>query len=200
MSIKSFGKDIWARMLLRGVHYSDRHAHLDILYRVPDPWGLDCSKEKFRFAATNAIIGREFGKVGSLLEIGCGEGFQSVYLSEICDRLHGVDISPVAIKRARERCPGGSFTPTDIGRPRQVSIEAGSDLVVACEVLYYVKALPEFVDRMCGLGSACLITYHAPHRERLAPIIARGRDVRSELICHGDTEWVASWWINAPAR
>jgi hypothetical protein len=47
------------------VNYADRHARLDLLYRVEDPWQLDCARERFRFDATNVIILPGFGRVGA---------------------------------------------------------------------------------------------------------------------------------------
>lgn len=184
----------WTRALLHDTHYGDRHKKLNALYRISDPWGLDCSKERFRFAATNMIIKREFGVVGTILEIGCGEGLQSLYFSEICERLYGIDVSPMAVARAQERYPSGDFKVGDIMRPLDWSEEV--DLVVACEVLYYVKDTRKFLHRMSELGRACLISYHAPHRVHLEPEIAVRRNAKSEVLKYDTTEWIASWWKN----
>ncbi len=199
MSLLTRSKNLWARMLLRGVHYADRHRQLDVLYRVRDPWGLDCDRERARFEATNAIILREFGTVGSLLELGCGEGLQSAYLSRVGEELCGVDISVAAVRRAREQCPSATF---QIGDITEIALNSGRttfDLVVACEILYYVKDVRRFIDRMSELGGASLVTYYAAQRERLDPEIARQPGVRSEVIRHGETEWIAAWWINTRA-
>jgi len=56
----------------------------------------------------------QFGRVSSLLEIGCGEGHQSAQLQLVCDRLTGLDVSGRAVKRARGRCPGGEFLVGDV--------------------------------------------------------------------------------------
>jgi SAM-dependent methyltransferase len=199
MSLLTRCKNVWTRVLLRGVHYGDRHRQLDVLYRVADPWGLDCERERVRFEATSGIILREFGAVGSLLELGCGEGLQSTYLSAVCDQLHGVDVSSVAVKRARERCPGGTFHAGDITELEQVGGRTKFDLVVGCEILYYVRNVRRFLDRMSELGNACLITYYAAQREHLDPEIALRHGVKSELIRYEETEWVVAWWMNAHA-
>lgn len=193
-------KSVWTRLLLRGVHYSDRHRQLDVLYRVRDPWGLDCQRERDRFEATNAIIRREFGAVGALLDLGCGEGLQSSCLAAVCDTLVGVDISAVAVGRARERCPGATFAVGDVTGLSQIAGRTRFDLVVGCEVLYYVKDLRHFLDRICDLGGACLVTYYAAQRDRIDPEIARLPGVRSEVIRSGGIEWIAAWWGNAHAR
>ncbi len=182
-------------MLLRGVHYRDSHQRLDMLYQMPDPWGLDNPREHFRFEETNRLIQREFGHVGSLLEIGCGEAHQSEYLARVCDRLHGYDVSARAVERARARCPASTFSvgtlddiPSD-GTPRY-------DLVVACEVLYYIKDIPAALQMMTRLGRSGLITYYQSQRERLdAMLIAAPLDGRA-IIRNGNDEWTACWWHN----
>jgi predicted TPR repeat methyltransferase len=193
-------KKLWSRVLLRGVHYSDRHRQLDVLYRVRDPWGLDCDRERLRFEATNAIIQREFGHVGSLLELGCGEGLQSAVLAEMCDELHGIDVSAVAVGRARERCPDAAFDVGDVTEIDQVGGRGHFDLVVGCEMLYYVKDVPKMVDRMSTLGDACLVTYYVSQRERLDAEIALRAGNQTERIRHGETEWIAAWWRNPSSR
>jgi 2-polyprenyl-3-methyl-5-hydroxy-6-metoxy-1,4-benzoquinol methylase len=198
MWIREQCKRAWARALLHGVHYEDRHRQLDVLYRFTDPWGLDCDREKFRFAVTNAIIAREFGRLGSLLEVGCGEGLQTKQLGAVCDRRFGIDVSSTAIARARTRCPEVKFAAGHITMFADSSTLERFDLVVACEVLYYVKAVDEFLDCMSRLGRACLVSYYAPHEARLAPLITQRRNVQSELIRHEQTEWIISWWTNSP--
>lgn len=197
MSLLTLCKSMWMRALLRGVHYSDRHRQLSLLYRVRDPWGLDCDRERARFDATNAVIRREFGKVGSLLELGCGEGLQSCYLSSTCDSLYGVDVSAAAVERAREQCPGSIFAVGDITVLNHIGGRAKFDLVVGCEVLYYVKDVRRFIDRISILGDACVVTYYADQRAHLDREIGLQPGVRSETIRYGDTEWVAAWWVNA---
>ena len=199
MSLLTRCRSVWTRILLRGVHYGDRHRQLDILYRVRDPWGLDCDRERVRFEATNGIIRREFDAVGSILELGCGEGLQSAYLSAICNRLYGIDVSSVAVKRARERCPSATFEVGDVTEFDQVGGRRKFDLVVGCEILYYVKNVQQFLDRMSEFGNACLITYYAAQREHLDPEIARRHGVKLESIRYEETEWVVAWWVNTRA-
>lgn len=199
MSLLTRCKSLWTRILQRRVHFGDRHRLLDVMYRVRDPWCLDTDRERVRFEATNAIILREFDAVASLLELGSGEGLQSTYLSAVCNKLYGIDVSPVAVKRARERCPSATFDVGDITELDQVGGRKNFDLVVGCEILYYISNLRQFIDRMSELGKACLITYYAAHRERLDPEIALQPGVKSELIRYEETEWIVAWWVNAPA-
>ena len=64
----------WARLVLHDIHFSDKYDRLDALYRIRDPWEMDTEPQRFRFRETNRLIDEHFGRVGSLLEVGCGEG------------------------------------------------------------------------------------------------------------------------------
>ncbi|MGY1619821.1 class I SAM-dependent methyltransferase [Geodermatophilus sp. SYSU D00691] len=73
---------------------------------------------------------------GSVLEVGCGEGILLDHLGDGRSRFSGVDVSPVAIDRARER---------HVGRGRFSCADAASfvpddeyGVVVFNEVLYYL--------------------------------------------------------------
>lgn len=107
-------KEIWMRFILRGVHYSNDCKKLDSFYLVNDPWRMTSPSEQYRFAETNRLILEKFGRVESILEIGCGEGHQSLHLQLVCDRLTGLDVSTRAVERGRRRCSGGEFLVGDV--------------------------------------------------------------------------------------
>ncbi len=67
-------RDFWVRLALRRVHYADCTGKLDRLYRVEDPWQMESAREQARFAWTSRLIAAHFAPLGSILEIGCGEG------------------------------------------------------------------------------------------------------------------------------
>src|SRR3954449_9762847 len=94
---------LWSRLILRRVHFADRHELLDSLYRMHDPWGMTHPRERFRFEETNRLISSAYGSPHSILEIGCGEGHQSEYLARICKQLVGLDVSARAVARAKAR-------------------------------------------------------------------------------------------------
>jgi hypothetical protein len=194
-------RDLWTRLFLRGVHYADRHGQLEALYRIEDPWSMDSETEQARFRATNELIVREFGNVGKLLELGSGEGHQSLWLKQICQQLHGREISARAVPRARARCPDAFFSVGDLKVPFADGPMPPFDLVVACEVLYYLSDLDDAIDRLCSLGGACLVTYFETQRARIDrdvrfPTTAR----RDEIRLDGQTWYVVWWWnISAPS-
>jgi cyclopropane fatty-acyl-phospholipid synthase-like methyltransferase len=192
-------RDFWMRLALRRVHYSDRADKLDLLYRVENPWRLDSAKEQARFAWTNRIISAHLAPTDTILEIGCGEGHQSQYLSRVGNRLYGIDVSARAVRRARRRCPEGRFAAGDPFTFQLPDRPTAVDLVVACEVLYYVKDVPRFLARMSELGRACLVTYYHGQAPALDPHFAALADCRRERFRFDDTEWNAVWWPNSSA-
>lgn len=189
-------RDCWVRLTLRQVHYTDRAGRLDLLYMVEDPWKLQSAKERARYEWTNRLIAAEFGRPGTILEIGSGEGYQSEYLAQACDRLYGIDVSPRAVRRAERRCPQARFAAGDPvtfpfrDMPRPV------DLVVACEMIYYVKDVPRLLDRLSQLGSACLVTYYDGQAPALDPYFAALPGCRRERFSFDGTLWHAVWWRN----
>ena len=134
-----------------------------------DPWHL--SREHARFAATNRIAEARFGRVGRLLEIGCGEGYQSVWLARLADRLVGVDISPDALARAAALVPGARFLIASLPALELPEGTAPFDLVAACEVLYVADDIGVAIRRMRELAPRGLVTAMASKWRRFGPAV-----------------------------
>ena len=132
-------KRVWMeRTFPGGTRHWTEKSRFDKLYLIQDPWSLNkLESERFRFAQVNRVIQNQFGHPSRLLEIGCGEGFQSSFLKSTCDHLYGVDVSQRAVRRARKRCHGATFAVGDIHNLPEVVAPFRFDLVTACEVLYY---------------------------------------------------------------
>lgn len=186
----------WMKYALRGVAQSDAHARLERAYLLPDPWKLDSEPERFRFAETNDQVRRVFGDgIGSLLEIGCGEGLQTEVLTGVSRSVTGIDVSPTAIGRARRRLPGVEFAVGDLlAQPWPVD-QPRFDVVVACEVLYYMSDVPRALDRMDRLARlGCLVTYFSPAERRIGRFVSARPGVERSTITFGDTQWTVAWW------
>jgi ubiquinone/menaquinone biosynthesis C-methylase UbiE len=196
-AVITLAKRQWMKLALRGVGRADAYRRLDLAYRMADPWVMDSDKERHRFRETNRLIGEAFGKVGSLLEIGCGEAHQSLYLRELCETLYGIDVSPTAIARARKRCPEAEFAACDLATQPFADEERPFDLIVAAEVLYYVKDIPTALATMSRLGRRCFVTYFADAAKHLDPHLEKMPDTHRARFAYADVEWRAVWW---PAR
>ena len=69
-------------------------------YLQEDPWGVN--KKQIRNYVFKKIFKKYFFKNMKLVEIGCGEGNFSVIINEISKNNLGVDISLIAINRAKK--------------------------------------------------------------------------------------------------
>jgi SAM-dependent methyltransferase len=187
-------KDYLIRWASRRV--AGRSNEFEILYILKDPWHLNLAKEQTRFDWTNQIISAHFSRLDTIFEIGCGEGHQSQYLSQLCTGLYGIDLSKRAVKRARRRCPNSSFAVGDPFTFSFANMPPIVDLVVACEVLYYVDDIPQMIKRLSQLGRACLVTYYQGQAPQLDPHFSRLANCKQEQFRFDGTEWNAVWWRN----
>lgn len=188
---------LWMKYALRGVGSSDNHSRLDLAYSIEDPWNMDSVLERTRFEATDQIIERAFGRVGSILELGCGEGHQTRHLARLCDQMYGVDVSTQAIERARKRVPEAQFAVADIFSQPWGADRHRFDLVTACEVLCYVSDPVASIERMRHLAPNGLVTFYAPTTHRTAPALERVPGLRKDWIHAGATSWMVGWWTDA---
>lgn len=104
--------------------------------RREDPFAYGSTPyEKTRLdAMESALAGRRWGRV---LEAGCAEGHFTERLLRLADRVTALDISAVALARARRRAPAADLAEADLlaWEPR-----AGEryDAIVLGDVLYYL--------------------------------------------------------------
>ena len=87
---------------LFGRYYTSKH--FDHLFAArPDPWGFrgDAIAQERRGLIIELLSRRRFSR---LLEIGCAEGWMTPMLADLADELVSVDLSEVALERARGEC------------------------------------------------------------------------------------------------
>lgn len=199
--VETIARRTWMKYALRGVGQADAHRRLDLAYKVRDPWKMESEKEQFRFAETNRIVHRALiapaERLGSLLEIGAGEGHQTEHLARLCDRLSGIDVSPTAIARARARVPHATLYAGDLHDQPWAGEHGRYDLVTAFEVLYYMKDIPKMLGAMSRLGRACAISYFAPSGKIVEPALAGVKLDGEDAFHFNDVEWKIAWWRNA---
>ncbi len=186
-------KKKWFRVALHGDRQNHDDSQFNRLYLARDPWGMKSPREEYRFEETTKMVLRAYGKVDSLLEIGCGEGHQSIHLQKASRHLTGLDVSARAIKRAHRRCPGVEFIVGDVFSSR-VADRAPYDLVVACEVLYYMPDPEASLRQMRNLASNILVTYFSDEMVRLDPIVLTMRGCAHGTIQFQDSSWRIAWF------
>ena len=195
MSMKALSdrfRKYWMRFALRGIRYSDNYSKMDTIYRIDDPWHMTSPSQQYRFRETNQVILEQFGRVGSILEIGCGEGHQSLFFQQICDHLVGLDVSARAIKRAGRKCPESKFLVGTIFS-QEVEAYAPFDLVVACEVLYYMEDVSVALQRIRELGRNVLVTYFGGEMPTLDAHILHLPGFSSQAFQFEGSRWRAAW-------
>lgn len=101
-----------------------------------DPFSYETAPyEAARLAAMDAALGA--GPLGPVLEVGCAEGHFTAALTGRSSRVLAVDISAVALERARRRAPKADFVEADL-MTWAPGPEAPFDAVVLGDVLYYL--------------------------------------------------------------
>lgn len=73
-------------------------------------------------------------KAGSVLEVGCMEGEFTKYLKN--KEITAIDVSSVAIERAKSKCPNVNFEVWDI---EEKPMDKTFDLIIIMETLYYLN-------------------------------------------------------------
>lgn len=192
-------RHLWNRIFLRGVTHRDRYGQLRMLYLLRDPWALDSPREHERFEQTNQLITRAFGRPASILELGCGEGHQTEYLKKCCDRLYGVDISNLAIRRAKRRNPDCEFFSGTLEAVAPHFISSPVDMIVACEVLYYCEDVSANIALMSKIANNCFVTCYQKRADRVFPFLEAIPGAEFETIRHESHTWRAGWWRSPSA-
>ncbi len=138
-------------------------AHFDRVYTAADPWAYASSAyEAARREALLAALPRPRYRLA--LEVGCGEGHTTRLLAGRADRVVGLDISPLALARARLAGlpPNVELVRGDLlGERLPAEAPPGAfDLVVCAELLYYCYWLP--FGRACRTARDRLVGWLAP--------------------------------------
>ena len=102
-------------------------------YATPDPWGV--SRAPFRDKVLRRHLTRPT-RNRSILELGCGEGHLTQAVFRRARFVNAVDISNVAIARAKLlNLPNARFQTADL---LDISL-AGYDVIAAIECIYYLS-------------------------------------------------------------
>jgi SAM-dependent methyltransferase len=114
-----------------------------------DPWDyatVSYQRDRIRTELEMLDVIRGSGRFGRALEVGCAEGIFTEMLAEKCDSLLALDISTVALARARQRCQLNArvhFAEWDL---RVDPLPGSYDLIVMIHALEYIRN-PIYVRR-----------------------------------------------------
>ncbi|HEY4116916.1 MAG TPA: class I SAM-dependent methyltransferase [Byssovorax sp.] len=131
--------------------------------------------------------------VTSVLEIGCGEGFLSGYLSEKFPdkRFTGVDLSPDDVGKLRAKFPRIDANAASVYElDRAVAGKGPFDLVMCCEVLEHLDEPARALDQMLALAPKRLLL-SVPHE----PFFRGSNLLRGKNVARlgNDVEHVQHW-------
>jgi cyclopropane fatty-acyl-phospholipid synthase-like methyltransferase len=167
------GDETCLKRLLTSQRWLTR-AYFEARYLRPDPWRLSTSAyERGRAAWSMRLLqGRRYA---TALEVGCGEGHFTARLLDRCERVVAVDLSALALRRARRRfaCePRVQVRWLDI---RTADPGGAFDLVFCAELFYYMMLgeLADVARRMLSWlkpgGDLCLVHGTSVHDRDPAP-------------------------------
>ncbi len=166
---------------------------LDSLYQMPDPWKLG-SREQPRFEATNALIARYCPPVASVIEIGCGEGYQTRYFTGFADHVTGIDISATALARARVAVPRATYLEGALPALLPALPRPRYDLATLCEVLIYGDRQAELIAAAQRCADHVLVTTYEPQSPAIAPLCRGAGWQALPSITAGRKRWLAWLW------
>ncbi len=127
------------------------------LYREnEDPWGLRGSPfTQYRYLALLERLA-SFTPCRSLLDVGCGEGLFTRYLTGLASSVVAIDLSATAVVRGRQNVPGAEFHCVSV---QEYVPQQRFDVVVAAEMLYYADDVEQALDSLRALGDVVVVSY-----------------------------------------
>ncbi len=137
-------------------------AEFDQYYEKPDPWGINNSPQEM---ARREIFDQKFAHCSFScgLDIGCGEGDATNAMSFV-EKIDAVDISRVALARAKSNYPHINFSCLDIRDISELK-DHHYDFVSCLETLYYVSDKSErerIISDICNKGKDnCVFLFSA---------------------------------------
>lgn len=126
---------LWSRLRTSWQAYKTRSKMNRQFRKRVDPFAYGTVPyEAARLAAMDEALGRR--PLGTVLEVGCAEGHFTATLAKRAGRVIALDISMVALERARKRAPA-AFVEADL-MTWEPGVFAPFDVIVLGDVLYYL--------------------------------------------------------------
>lgn len=143
----------------------------DIWEFKTNPW------QRVRFDDVVSFLPKD---ANSILDLGCMEGEMTSLLPYPQEKITGVDLSSLALERARKKLPNATFKVLDLDVE---PLPQTFDLIVCAEILYYLTDQQKCMGRILGMlnpGGTLVLeqvlnsnidnriiadTYHQPYSE-----------------------------------
>ena len=117
----------------------------------PDPWNFQTSPyEQTRYKVTLAALTQP--RYSYAFEPGCSLGELTALLAQRCEQVLATDVSPSAVRRARQRCSAYENVRIECADLRDLQLEARPDLIVLSEIAYYFDS-EQLADLARQLGN-----------------------------------------------
>lgn len=102
-------------------------------FSVEDPWNFRTSPHELkRFKTMLDFL--DAIPHASILEVGCAEGFFTKMLLKKCDDVTAIDISDIALDRAKRYAPQASYIKSSL---EEFGTGKKFDVIICSEVIYY---------------------------------------------------------------
>ena len=147
--------------------YSSNKFIFELIYFFNNPWNLNSKEETYRYKYLNDYLLKKNNnkKYSNILEIGCGEGMHTNYLLNISKKIISLDISKNAINKAKKKNIKNVKFHNNIIEKFKTNEKI--DLIIASEVIYYIKDIKKFIDSIERFKTNYIITYYAYENYRL---------------------------------
>ena len=127
-----------------------------------DSWHQEDTRQLHRRLILELLNDFNFSNI---LDIGCGKGYFTHQLKKKNNLVHGIDISPTAVKIAKEKFKDISFETLNINeliKLNKLISNSSYDLILIIEVLSYCKNWKEIIETISKNNSSILISSFIP--------------------------------------
>ena len=188
-------KYLVSKILFKLIRYREINFLYEIIYFFRNPWNLNNYNETLRYKKINEYL-LEFNnlnKFESAIEIGSGEGHQSIYLSQITKNLDAIEISSIASKRSKKRNLGNvNFKKINLYNYKSNKYY---DVVIASEVIYYFNDIEKFINKIETLGNSYFISYYYYENDILKKYFIDSK-YKKYVFEIDNSKWQFIYWVN----
>lgn len=125
----------------------ETYRELEKINTAEDPWLTEHTYNQEAFEDLISLI--NLVPHGSILEVGCGQGYFTKKLLELTKDVTAIDVSESAISQAKKRANDAQFYVSSL---ENFYPERTFDVAVCAEILYYIKDSKKAVARLKVLG------------------------------------------------